>query len=370
MGSVGSGSITWLGPSEYLVFNYTTPYAIGGWPVPILSGSNGWPYIAYTYVSTTARVALTRSLYSNGTWSTEWSREISSATWSGRYIGGSAKGTTADLRLYWYNTTEFWTLLYNRTVDTFQQRKRIDSSQAYMVSSTYAMMWSCASDNNYDVVAWLGRRTGIPINYSLCFDFKSPLRDFNITDERAQVLNATLSCPFLSLDSTSQKAYLFYWHKPTAGHFYYRARDLTVNFMPRGDSYAGYWTGSATDLLTDTPQSYARSQAIDQRKGDLIHVTYLNETSSPYHLKYANLSLFISAYTTSPKDYSNGTDLFSWLKRLYTGRTETASPYDILSSTYPASSLLPQFLIGILFFFSLAGGIIIFLFLYKSKSPT
>jgi hypothetical protein len=293
MGSVASGgSISWLGTGEYKVNNNTTPYAIGAWPVPFLSGDKGWPYIGFTHVQTTARVNLTRSLYSNGTWAKDWSREISSGTYSGRYVGGCVRGSTADIRLYWLNSTEFWTILYNRTADAFQQRQRIDSTQTATVS-TYGMMWSSASDDNYCTVAWLGRRTGLPANYSLCFDFKSSSRDFNVTDEWIQILNGTLSCPSLSIDSSGQKIYAFFWHKPTAGHLYYRSRDLTVKYMPLS-VYANYWTGSSTDWFTDTPQSYARQQTIEKKQGSFIYYCYMNETSSPYHLKWANLSIAVS----------------------------------------------------------------------------
>lgn len=298
MGSVASGgSITWLGTGEYLVYNYSTFVAVGSWPVPILSGNNGWPYVAFTYVNTTARTALAKSAYSNGTWSSSWIRELSSSTWSGRYIGGAAKGTTANLRLYWYNSSVFHTLLYNATSDTFQNRQEIDSAQTRMIGASSAMFWSCVSDDNYDCVAWLGRRTGLPANYSCFFDFKSSSRNFNTTDEAIQILNGTSSMPVLTLDSSANYVYAFYWHKPTAYHLYYRSRDLTINYMP-ATTYFNYWSGSSTDWFTDTPQSYARQQTIDKKQGSKIFYAYLNETSSPYHLKWANLSLAISLTMT------------------------------------------------------------------------
>jgi len=298
MGSVSSGgSITWLGPSEYFVTNMTYGYAIGAWPVPIFAGPTGWPYIIFTTAPSIARINLTRSAYSNGSWSNSFNRVVTPGSYSCTYGGGSNIGaSTENIRMYWLNGSQFWSCFYNRSADSFQTYFRVDSWQAYP-TSTYGFYWSCVSDDTYEVVAWLGRRSGTPINYSLCFDFQKSGRPFNATDERILVTNGLPICPLLILNSSFVTC--FNWDVPTASHCFLRTRDLSINFMSLGDPYANYWPGSSTDLFTDTPTSNNRHCAISTQQGNKIFYIYQNETSSPYHLKWFNLTFSIGGATTT-----------------------------------------------------------------------
>lgn len=311
----GNSSINYLYWKLYAYFsNGTIKDKTGSWVQVYKSAANATIYYPNTVISSdktiyagyVRKIAIyrnpfwRRNAWKNGSWSEDSNFQIGPtiALLDGVQPGHLLNGNLCFL--YQNSSSSLWYCFYNGTSKALSGHTRIDNTNTYK-SNTNLAAHNMVTNNDDVYITWCGRKSGTPVNYSVFFDFKNSARGFNATDERVKSLDNLYRYPVMTLDTTANKAYVF-WLSAGADYtwIHYHSRDLSVNFYDPLEGYANNWPGSDTawfDIVDPPAGATSRLNAIKHRYDSKFMIQYMNKSSSPYQICFNYFNATLKAWT-------------------------------------------------------------------------
>lgn len=306
-GTIKDKSTTWKTVVTYAA-NYTADF-----PNTVIS-SDGTIYVTVTKrwpITVYRNLFVYRNAWKNGSWSEDSNFQIgaSIANYAACQPGHLTNG---NLALSYNNSTSaLWYLFYNGTSKARSGYKRLDMALwGYVDAGLYPAARSMVTFNDEIYVTFAGRKSGVPVNWSVCFNFQTASRAFNATPERVQLIGTVVPFPVLTHDpvASPNKVYVF-WRNTTASYtsyVSYKPRDTNINWLTVQDSSLWNWNWASTlwfDMVD--PPATSRLSAIRSRYDNKFMLQYMNKSSSPYQVcfNYFNATLkswtLISTWTLS-----------------------------------------------------------------------
>ena len=275
------GTITWSATEQSITDeSYNTMYPV------VCVDSSGYPYIVYNLAPAASYnyVNVTRSSTNDGTWVTDTANGYPQSL-TGFYSDVTYPSIVAltgrDMYVV-YAGGYFYGLFYDYSANTWGSEEQI-SDVGY--SSGNGMFHCEVADGDTVHAVFNAQHLGIsPAQYDLYYDYRSAGHVWG-TDVSIQANVGTSVCPMLCKHS-STVMYCFWAGKPTADHIYYKKW------------VSGSWDASPTDWInesTDHLTSNTRLNSFYQSSNNLIGVTYMTLTASPYNIRFATLSIVVVA---------------------------------------------------------------------------